>query len=100
MSYTIAYQKVAIEEYELAIALYAERSEQAAENLIIAIKEKLDVLRTEPDRYRKTYRQFREVALKKYPYSIVYFINEVDQMVIITSIYHHKRSPLNKYKKK
>jgi len=39
MSYTIAYQKVAIEEYELAIDWYTERSEQAAENLIIAIKE-------------------------------------------------------------
>jgi len=99
MIYSIAYQKIAIEEYELAVEWYAGKSELAAENLVTAINEKLDILRREPDRFRKTYRHFREVALKKYPYSIIYIISEADQTVIITSVYHHKRSPRNKYKK-
>ncbi|WP_145715616.1 type II toxin-antitoxin system RelE/ParE family toxin [Chitinophaga japonensis] len=78
---------------------YAERSEQAANNFIIAIRERLDILHSEPDRYRKTYKNFREITLKKYPYSIVYLINEIDKVIVISSIYHHKRSPRYKYKK-
>jgi plasmid stabilization system protein ParE len=67
MSYSVAYQQRAINEYEEAAAWYRERSVQAAENFEIAVKEKIDILRNDPTRYRKTYQEFREVKLDKYP---------------------------------
>ncbi len=98
MSYTIAYQQRAINEYEDAAAWYRERSVQAAENFESSVKEKINILRNDPIRYRKTYKEFREVQLYKYPFNIIYLVDETKMRVIISSIYHHKRNPKKKYR--
>lgn len=98
MSYIIAYQERALKEYELAIEWYREHSESAAQNFEVAVKEKIDILRAAPESYKNTYRKFREVVLKKYPYSILYIIEAQTKTIIIFSIYHHKRNPRKKYK--
>lgn len=66
MRYKISYLPIALEEYEEAVLWYRQRSEQAAENFVLAVQSQLDVLRKVPDRYRKTYRDFREAPIKKY----------------------------------
>jgi plasmid stabilization system protein ParE len=99
MSYRIAYQQRAIIEYEIATAWYKERSKQAAENFETAVNEKINLLRENPKRYKKTYREFREIQLNKYPFNIIYFVDEVKIIVIISSIYHHKRNPKKKFLK-
>ncbi|HRH60662.1 MAG TPA: type II toxin-antitoxin system RelE/ParE family toxin [Chitinophagaceae bacterium] len=99
MKYSIAYLQRALHEYEKSAAWYRERSIQAAENFEAAIKEKISLLKTDPVRYRKTYKEFREVQLKKYPFNIIYLVNEKEKQVIIASVYHHKRNPESKYRK-
>ena len=99
MSYSIAYQPRALKEYEEAAAWYKERSIQAAENFDSGIKEKIDILRKAPTHYRKTYKEFREVQLYKYPFNIIYFVDEAKKLVVISSIFHHKRNPKTKYRK-
>ncbi len=100
MSYKYIYEPVALSDYKEAISWYQQRSETAAENFIRSVKEIIEAIRAEPDRYRNTYKNFRETSLKKYPYSIVYFIDENSMTVVITSIYHHKRNPKKKYRKR
>ena len=97
MSYTISYQERAIVEYETAMEWYRLRSEQAAVNFEIAIKEKIDPLRATSGTFKRSYKQFHEVSLKRYPFSIVYLIDEKRKTVIISSIFHHKRNPRLKY---
>jgi plasmid stabilization system protein ParE len=97
MSYGIAYQPRAIADYEEAVAWYRDKSKQASENFEAAVEERIAVLKEDPHRYRKTYKQFHGVALKKYPYSIVYLINEKTKQVVISSICHHRRNPKKKY---
>ncbi len=99
MSYLIAYQQRAITEYEVTTAWYKERSIQAAENFETAVNEKINILREYPKRYRKTYKEFREIQLHKYPFNIIYLVDEIKMIIIISSIYHHKRNPKKKYKK-
>lgn len=86
-------------EYKEAISWYFERSEIAADNFIKEIKEKIELICADPVRYRNTYKKLRETSLKKYPYSIVYLIDEEKQLIVISSLYHQKRSPRRKYKK-
>lgn len=97
MIYKISYQPIALEEYEEAVLWYRQKSEQAAENFVLAVESQLDILRKAPDRYRKTYRDFREAPIKKYPYCIVYLVDDMDRSVIISSIYHYKRNPAGKF---
>ena len=98
MSYSISYQEKAVQEYEAATEWYRERSERAVENFAIAVKEKVEVLKQAPTTFKRTYRHFHEVALKRYPYSLIYIIDEKNKQVIISSIYHHKRSPRKKFR--
>lgn len=77
-----------------------ERSKQASENFEAAVDERINLLRSQPDRYKKSYKQFHEVVLKKFPYSILYLINEKEKQVVISSIYHHRRNPEKKYRKR
>ena len=99
MSYLIVYQPGAIAEYEAAALWYKERSIQAAENFETAVNKKINILRTYPTQYRKTYKEFREIPLDKYPFNIIYLVDEVKMKVVISSLYHHKRNPKKKYKK-
>ena len=98
MSYRIAYQPRAIKEYEDAAKWYKERSVQAAENFEAAVIKKIDILRIHPIIYRKTYKEFREIRLDKYPFNIVFLVDDAKMIIIISSIYHHKRNPKKKYK--
>ena len=99
MSYTISFVERAMREYESATEWYLLQSADAAINFEAAVTEKINLLRINPDSFKKKYKQFHEVALKKYPYSIVYLIDQKEGRVIISSIFHHKHSPRRKYKK-
>ena len=99
MSYFYIYQPVAVEEYKEAIEWYEKRSELAAENFVKEFQEKLENVCKNPLLYRNSYKHFRETSLKKYPYKIIYFIDASKKIIVVTSVYHHKRNPFKKYNK-
>jgi plasmid stabilization system protein ParE len=100
MSYSCIYQPAALKEFKDSIRWYRERNEIAAENFVIEVNDRIRIICADPFRFRNTYRYFRETSLKKYPYYIVYFLDEKEKKVIISSVYHHKRNPKKKYRKK
>ena len=99
MSYRYIYDPVALNEYKDAVSWYLERSELAAESFVKEVNEKLAVICIDPFCYRNTYKEYHEISLKRFPYYIVYLIDENKKVVIVSSIYHHKRNPQKKYKK-
>jgi plasmid stabilization system protein ParE len=99
MSYQHIYTPIALIEFKDAVTWYDLRSKKAAENFVIAVREKIKTICEKPLQYKSRYKYFRETSLKKYPFYIIYFIDDNKQTVIITSVYHHKRNPKNKYKK-
>jgi len=98
--YQYIFDPVAADEYEEAFKWYEQRSEIAADNLLLAVKEVLTAVCSNPHRYKNTYADLREIALKKYPYNIIYYTDDAKKTVVITSFYHHKRNPKDKYRKK
>ena len=97
--YHVTYRPIATQEYEDAIKWYEERSIQAAERFVKAVDLKLDEISNNPKQYKNLFRNYYEVSTRKYPYTIVYFIEEALQRVVIVAIYHHKRRPQKKYRK-
>jgi plasmid stabilization system protein ParE len=100
MSYSYLYTPVAAKDYTEALGWYAERSIKAAENFVSAVKEKLTLICNNPERFALRYRKFREASLKKYPFSIIYFVNETEKVIVVTAVYHHRRNPASKYNRK
>jgi plasmid stabilization system protein ParE len=99
MNYQIIYDPIAFTEYKDAIQWYSDRSLQAAENFVLSVDDRMHQILKDPFRFRNTYAFFRETSLKKFPFYIVYFVDEKRRKIIITSIYHHKRNPAKKYLK-
>jgi len=99
MKYKHRFDPLAVNEYEKAYLWYFKRSILAAENFVKEIDQCISLICTDPYRYRNPYKKFREISLKKYPFYIIYFIDDAIKTVIITSVYHHKRRPGRKYKK-
>lgn len=100
MTYSYVYAFIAFEEYKEAVSWYLERSNKAAENFVNEINKKIAIICKDPLRYRNTYKEFRETSLRKYPYSIVYSLDEEKKQVVIVSIFHQKRSPRKKFRNK
>jgi len=98
MSYHIQFNLRALNEYENATTWYSQRSQKAADNFVLAMEEKLKILRAEPDRFGIKYKEYREISLSKYPYKIIYLIKEEERTVAIASIFHQKRNPKTKYR--
>ncbi|HEX3023656.1 MAG TPA: type II toxin-antitoxin system RelE/ParE family toxin [Chitinophagaceae bacterium] len=98
MAYQISFRKRAAAEYLESVVWYKERSQEAAKDFIKAINNKIDEIENKPDFFRKTYKQFHEAKTLKFPFSIVYFIDEKKKLIVITSIFHQKRNPKIKFK--
>ena len=88
----------ASKEYLEAIEWYEKRSLQAAENFILIVQQALNEIEDRPDHFHIVYKNYREVKIKRYPFSIVYFIDEKKQSIIVTTLFHHKRNPKSKFK--
>ncbi|MFT4152607.1 type II toxin-antitoxin system RelE/ParE family toxin [Parafilimonas sp.] len=97
MKYQIIYSPLAGKQRNEIILWYAERSLPAMENFIIELDTVVKGLYLNPQRFRKTYKNYHQVALKKFPYYVIYSVKEQDGIVIIASIWHHKRSSRKKY---
>lgn len=99
MSYSYLFHESAQEDYEEALQWYLERSEKAALNFVTAIDTTIQKICDHPVRWRNEYKHFYELGVKKYPYTIIYSIEAAKQLIIVSSIYHHKRNPKKRYRK-
>jgi plasmid stabilization system protein ParE len=99
MSYQPVYLPVALTEYRDAVTWYNERSKRVAEDFVKIVREKIESICENPTRYRNTFKYFYETSLKKYPYYLIYMIDKANKIIVITSVYHHKRNPQKKYYK-
>ncbi len=99
MPYQYKLHPVAQKEYESSLSWYLERSLDAAENFVKEVDAALVEICRDPNRYRNKYKNYREYGLRKYPFDIVYVVEQQSQLVVIVAIFHEKRHPRGKYRK-
>ena len=97
MKYKVSYRERASQEYLDSLFWYKEKSVYAAENFVEAINQTLDKIAINPTIFRNTYKQFYEARTFKFPFSIVYFIDEEAGTIVVVSIFHFKRNPRKKF---
>ena len=99
MSYRCRLHEKAQLDYEASLEWYAVRSIKAAENFIQEVEYAFQLIIDNPLRWRNEYKNFRELGLKKYPFVIVYTVEESEELVTIIAIFHTSRNPNKKYRK-
>ncbi len=97
--FQVSFRPIALKEYESAIRWYAERSKIVSEKFIKTIEEKITRIAQNPKQYKNLYKNYFEVSTRKYPYGIVYTVDQKKKEIMLIAIYHHKRNPKKKYRK-
>jgi plasmid stabilization system protein ParE len=99
MAWHYTFNPEAAIEYEDAFKWYESKSKIAADKFIIAVQDAIAAVCAKPFRYRNTYKDLRELLLKRYPFTLIYFVDEKEKLIIIISLFHQKRNPKKKYSK-
>ena len=99
MPYNYILIENAQEDYETSLKWYAAKSQGAAQLFTTAVDEALVLICKHPTRWRNTYKNYHELGLKKFPFTIIYSIETNKQLIVVASIYHHKRNPKKRIRK-
>lgn len=98
MAYKIIVSPRAQKEIIIAIDYYLIKSENAPENFILQLEKIYKQLAINPY-YPVRYKNIRSVKIKKFPFSLYFYVDEKSQILKILSCFHNKRN-LNKRPKK
>ena len=97
MKYKIVFLERAIAEMHESYNWYEEQQVGLGNKFIAEIEKCKDSIASKPEQYKITYKKFREVLVKTFPFLMVYQINKSTSEIIIISIFHCKRNPKKKY---
>lgn len=100
MSYSFELRQEATVEFSDAYVWYQEQREGLGDLFERAIYAKLNLICQHPLHYKKSYKNYHEALVAKFPFLIVYTIDEVKRQIIIFAIFHTSRNPKTKFKKK
>ena len=100
MSYQLRLSEEADYDFRQAAEWYEQQGEGLGIRFINVIKNKLDVIQNSPERYPVRKYNFREAPVKTFPYLIIYKLYKRKREVLVYSIFHSKRNPKKKYRKK
>jgi plasmid stabilization system protein ParE len=64
------------------------------------VRKKLETIQEHPEKYEKKNLNFREAAIKIFPYVIVYTFYKKDGIITVSAIFHTSRNPKRKYRRK
>ena len=78
-------------EYEAALAWYWARSAKAAQGFEAAFERALELIAANPDLYPRCDDRHRFCVLRRYPYSLIYRVDE--NQVRVVAVAHSRRLP-------
>src|SRR5437867_2392350 len=100
MTFSIDFHPQVHEDFINAYIWYEERQTGLGERFLKEVDNCLLKITANPQLYAITKNSFREAHVKVFPYTIVYRIFKSDKVIYVTAIYHGKRKPENKFRRK
>lgn len=97
--YDLVFHPEAEKEYLAAFIWYENQKSGLGLRFEKMVEERLLQIVSHPEHYSIVKKPFREVAVKFFPFVIVYKLNKRAKAVYITSLFHTSRSPRKKYRR-
>ena len=91
MAIPVEFDAAAREEFDEAFDWYAERSPGAAIGFASEIDAAIEQIAADPKRFPRTVAGCRRCALRRYPYSLVFY--QTASRLIVVAVAHAKRRP-------
>ncbi len=87
---------IAEREFFDACDWYEKQQKGLSENFISHLKSSYKLIQNRPKHYPKKSRNYREFIMKTFPFIILFELYEANNEIIIHSIFHTSRNPINK----
>jgi plasmid stabilization system protein ParE len=97
MAYSLQIKEEAKKEIVEAAHWYAQISKGLEIRFITQLETVFNIILKNPKTYKRVYKLFRQAALKKFPYVVLY--DYEDSTVIIYCVFHAKQNPDKKFKR-
>jgi plasmid stabilization system protein ParE len=99
MNYSFELKNQALKEMTEAFLWYEEEQEGLGYIFRTIFFEKLNKICVSPYHYKVSYRKCHEALTDKFPFLIVYKIDEKAKRVVVVAIFHTSRNPKRKFQK-
>ncbi len=99
MKYSFRIEQGASKEFIDAFVWYGEQQEGLEDLFKLAFDIKLDLICKNPYHYKTSYKKYHEAFTDKFPFSIVYTIDEKIKEITVIAVFHTSRSPKKKFRK-
>jgi hypothetical protein len=98
MNYTLIFRDKAVKELSDAYKWYETEQQGLGEFFLKTVNEYTEAILKNPEAFKITYKNFRELWIKKFPYLVVYYIDGRKNKIVIISIFHTSRNPKKKFR--
>ncbi len=99
MAYSFIINDEAIKELTEAFLWYEDQRSGLGKEFRTEVNIKLDKVCNNPFHYKIPGKKFHEAVVERFPFLIVYFVDEKNKLVIVTAIFHTSRNPKGKFKR-
>ncbi len=99
MSYRLIFHAKAKQEYITSFLWYGLQLKGLEDRFKFAIDTVLHKISSNPQYFGYCKEPFREASVKRFPFTIIFTINQLESSVFIAAIYHTKRNPSYKFRK-
>lgn len=100
MKFKIEFHKLALQEYLDAYNWYEDKRIGLGEKFIAEVRGQLETVSKNPNQFAVKRRPYREVRVGIFPYNIVYQIVKAEGLLYVAAVYHGKRNPRKKFRKR
>lgn len=71
---------------------YESQKPKLAFDFLVELEETISIIETFPKAFTIFFDDFRRVKIKRFPFTIIYFINDANNKLEIVGVFHEKRS--------
>lgn len=98
MRYKYFINELATVDIEQSFIWYEARSKKAACNFLDEVDNAIEKVCINPKTGRNKHEDCFEIRLTKYPFTLLYLVDEKKKIIIITGVFHNRRDPKKKYR--
>lgn len=99
MAYTLRFHEAAKQEFVDAVVWYESQQTGLGKKFITDFESSLERLSANPTHYSKINKQFRQVKVENFPFTIVYEVYPRKSVIHIAAVHHTKRHPKKRLRK-
>jgi len=99
MNYSFELRDKASKEFIDAFVWYEEQQAGLGDLFELTFQNKLKKICNNPLHYKVSYKNYHEALTEKFPFLIVYTINEKIKRITIIAIFHTSRNPKRKFRR-